>query len=427
MTRHDDGVMIACCSLLLLTTPKAYSCVMIMVTSIKRVVSCFILSGNASRETLKIVVFHRCDTMPTFPSHWAACSGSIEEGETPFQTASRELHEETNLLNVIPDKQRGLHVDVPFKKTDDRETIIRVYPFTVQLPLGFQLELRGTEHDFFQFVSVQELEELNPAVPSLARAFHHATCGKFLDTTVVSDKVLQWANDHSSGAADMARNALALVKDHGVDPAILCMFRPSMVAITNSMNRVISGESVDHVLASLEMETTRAVEYAVSELQPLLHDKNKEHPPVICTFSRSSTLVKILQKLLNDKDKIQVICSKSTPGDEGILMANDLGGVECIDDDDLLNLVRQDKIDVVLVGSDCVTEQSVVNKVGTKRLVEAANASSRAKVFCCTDRLKQWDDIFPPPLEDIFEEVPICLVDKILMPPSPLEQQCDAD
>jgi translation initiation factor 2B subunit (eIF-2B alpha/beta/delta family)/8-oxo-dGTP pyrophosphatase MutT (NUDIX family) len=401
---------------------------MIMVaTSIKRVVSCFILSGNSTRETLKIAVFHRCDTMPTFPSHWAACSGSIEEGETPFQTASRELHEETNLLSAIPNKQQGIYVDVhvPFRQTEDRETIIRVYPCTVQLPPGLQLELRGTEHDYFKFISVQELEELNPAVPSLARAFHHATCGKFLDRTVVSEKVLQWANDHTSGAADMARNALALVKDHDADPTIIRMFRPSMVAITNSMNQVIGGESVDNVLASLDAEATRAAEYAVNELQPLLQDKSKENPLIICTFSRSSTLVKILQNLLlNDYDKIQVICSKSTPGDEGILMAKELGGVECIDDDDLLNLVRQDKIDVVLVGSDCVTEESVVNKVGTKRLAEAAKTSSRAKVFCCTDRFKQWNDIFPPPLEDIFEEIPIDLFDKMLLPPPSLEQQC---
>lgn len=395
-----------------------------MTTSIKRVVSSFILTGTATRDGLRIAVFHRCDTMPTFSSHWAACSGSIEKGETPFETASRELHEETNLSSSIPNEQYGLYVDVPFRKTEERETIIRVYPFTVQLP-SLPLELRGTEHDYHKFISVQELEELEPAVPSLARAFHHATCGRYLKD--VSADVLEWANDHANGAATMARNALHLVKNHNANPEVLLMRRPSMVAITNSLNRVIDGESVDVVLHSLDAETSRAADFAVDEIQPLLQDKTAKNPLVIGTFSRSSTLVAILQQLMNDENtkSIRVICSKSTPGNEGVLMAKDLGGVECVDDEELLNRIRQDEIDVILVGSDCVTETSVVNKIGTKRLAEAAGTSSRAKVFCCTDRFKAWNDIFPPPLEDIFEEIPVDLFDKILMPP-PL-QECEAE
>ena len=395
-----------------------------LVTSIKRVVSCFILSGNpaASRRDVKIAVFHRVDTMPTFPSHWAACSGSIEEGETPFETTCRELREETN-LPVVPDRRHGLYVDVPFRKTEERETIIRVYPFTVQLPTDWKLELRGTEHDYYKFISVAELEALEPAVPSLARAFHHATYGRYLEG--VSNNVQEWANDHNNGAATMARNALELVVNQNADPNLIRMFRPSMVAITNAMNRVIRGESAESVLQSLGTETTRAMEHAVDSIEPLLQNRSKENPLVIATFSRSSTLVAVLQRLLhNHGESITIVCSKSTPGDEGMLMAQDLGGVPCVDDEEFLNNVRNNKVDLILTGSDCVTEKSVVNKIGTAKLVEAAKESTKCKVYCCTDRWKQWDDIFPPPLEDIFEAVPLEFFDKILMP-TPL-QKCTA-
>lgn len=409
------------------------------VTSIKRVVSCFILSGQhgATRDSLKIAVFHRCDTMPTFPSHWAPCSGSIEEGETPYQTACRELQEETNLIpneTATVNKQYGLYVDVPFRKTEERETIIRVYPFAVQLhnENDAKLKLLGTEHDYFKFVSVQELEELQPAVPALARAFHHATRGKYLSDNVVSDSVLGWANDKVSGAATMAKNALQLVSTEEVDPALLKMFRPSMVAISNAMTRVENGEAVESALTSLEVETQRAVDYAVNQLETLLREHRttkNESPMVICTFSRSSTLVAILKRLQeqqrdkNSSESIRIVCSKSTPGDEGVLMAQDLGDVECVNDEEIVQRIRHNQVDVALVGSDCVTETSVVNKIGTAALAEAASTSPRCKVYCCTDRWKQWDDIFPPPLEDIFEQVPKSLFDKILMPPPPGQQE----
>ena len=129
----------------------------------------------------------------------------------------------------------------------------------------------------------------------------------------------------------MTRDALELVQNHGADAKILRLLRPSMVAIPNAMNRVIAGERVENVLESLTVETKRAVDYAVQEIQPLLQGRTAENPLIVATFSRSSTLVRILQRLLkDDNNNLQVVCSKSTPGDEGVLMAQDLGGVECV-------------------------------------------------------------------------------------------------
>jgi len=446
-------------------------------TSIKRVVSSFLLSGRRTRDDLRVAVFHRVNTMPTFPSHWAPCSGSIETNDpSPWHAARRELREETNLVTAEPDQPGGLFVDVPFRKTEDRETIIRVYPFTVRLPPNHTttpLELRGTEHDYYKFVSVSELETLEPSVPGLARAFHHATFGRYL-ASVPPPAVREWAADRENGAAVMAQNALRLVSDGGADPDVLIMLRPSMVAITNALRALQKGEgdeqqttstTPEQLLQKMQDDVQASIDYAVQTIQPwiLQHQQDAaassadDTPYVIATHSRSSTVAKVLQRLLrwqqeeqatedadnnnhqqnnsnNHNHKIRILCGTSTPGDEGVLMARDIPGARCVSDAELQEAVRtRGQVHLVLTGCDCLTQHAVVNKVGTNALVDqiARSASSTTsntitKVVCCVDRWKELDDIFPPPLEDIFECVPREKYDYILLPPSPLSSQCEA-
>ncbi|KAL3944172.1 MAG: hypothetical protein SGBAC_001729 [Bacillariaceae sp.] len=101
--------------------------------------------------------------MPSFPNHWAGISGTIEAGETPLQAAERELHEETN-MSCESSMESGLFVNVPYVSKRTQETrIIRVYPHVVQIPETVELEMRGTEHDSFKFITVQELLDMNEA------------------------------------------------------------------------------------------------------------------------------------------------------------------------------------------------------------------------------------------------------------------------
>lgn len=55
------------------------------------VVSCFILHGD------ELLMLKRSDKVSTFQGHWAAVSGYIEEGETPDQTARKEIMEELSI------------------------------------------------------------------------------------------------------------------------------------------------------------------------------------------------------------------------------------------------------------------------------------------------------------------------------------------
>ena len=98
------------------------------------------------------------------------------------------------------------------------------------------------------------------------------------------------------------------------------------------------------------------------------------------------------------------------------MMASDLNetGKEktaiCVDDVEMEDMIRNNQVDVLLVGADCVlaNRSAVANKVGTEKLAAVAYDAKSCHVLCCTDRLKVWDDIFPPPLEkDLFEMVSV--------------------
>lgn len=439
--------------------------------------------GRGDRDALRVAVFHRQSTMPTFPGHWAACSGSIEEGETPTEAALREIQEETNTFEddagpgtVGPSSPSissyGLYVDVPFPspspanqqkvgdKGDTREPapsrIIRVYTFVVELPgeAATRLQMRGTEHDAFQWVTLSELERLDPAVPGLARAFHHASRGAYLSSQNDNQAdcpvriAREWASDRESGANAMAKAALRVLAQfehprqademlHLAD--CMLMMRPSMVAITNSLLRfktLVAGsveEMTDReghpaaiVSDELQGEIDRAVQRASNILRSTFElrcrdpsgTRDPSDPLHVVVFSRSSTLVSILRQL-GAESNVVVTCSKSTPGDEGVLMAQDLSNqsirAHVVEDGELLDPLwwRDHSVDAVLVGSDCILANTVNNKVGTKALAEAAHRS-RVPVICCGDAFKAWDDIFPPPVEDMFEPVPRSLLQNVV-------------
>lgn len=261
----------------------------------------------------------------------------------------------------------------------------------------------------------------------------------------------------------MSRNALKLIMEYPntADPAHLAMLRPTMVTTVNCMNavqRILLSQQSSHskttlscpndaakqVLEILDIESKRSVKYAVKQIVQLYHDEmnNHQHQPLsIGTFSRSSTLVSVLNELLEEYPQIiktPILCSQSIPGGEGELMAMDINQPNsgnpnrrravCVDDEQMKKNLAN--LDVLLIGADCVLydQSAVVNKVGTAALLEAMavenekkklNSRRSCRVFCCTDRFKVWDDIFPPPMEDIFELIPVSnLIDQLLLPPA---------
>jgi translation initiation factor 2B subunit (eIF-2B alpha/beta/delta family)/8-oxo-dGTP pyrophosphatase MutT (NUDIX family) len=394
---------------------------------IHRVVTTFIVRRpNSIIDTTggvlppKVAIFHRCDTMPTFPSYWAGISGTIEDGETPHQAAQRELLEETNITETVTD-QGGLYLDVLYQDPKrQQERTIRVYPFVVTIGDETSIELRGTEHDRYQMVTVDELEAMESVcVPGLVQAFHHATYGSY-DQSIASE-VREWARDKENGASVMTSNALQLLHksaDHDwkTKARHIAMLRPSMVPITNAMQHVLENGRESVTMASLQQSIIQSVALGIQAIEELENNKSNKKM-TIGTFSRSGTLRLLLSPFL---ERHTIVCGKSSPGNEGELMAQDLDGSTCMDDEELRAWLANGKIDLLVVGSDCILPQmdAMVNKVGTRELCRIAT-ENHVPVFCCADRWKIWNDKFAPPLEaDLFELVPLQWITTMLIAPN---------
>jgi predicted aconitase with swiveling domain/8-oxo-dGTP pyrophosphatase MutT (NUDIX family) len=82
----------------------------------KHVVSCVLQDGE------KLLLLKRSEKVGTFRGYWASVSGFIEEGETPRQTACKELLEETGL--DLPYVKEG-----EVRTVRDHDTIWHIHPF----------------------------------------------------------------------------------------------------------------------------------------------------------------------------------------------------------------------------------------------------------------------------------------------------------
>lgn len=267
-------------------------------------------------------------------------------------------------------------------------------------------------------------------------------------------EIRAWEQDRVNGAAFLAREAVKLAATHtasthtatvddvdadnqdDANPNIatsIAMLRPSMIPIVNVMNefhrRVQVGENIekvrDDLLHSFDEETAKCIELGIETIQNYYTEWQSKSLPaseqtfVIGTFSRSSTLKSIIGRCLHTSEqtlRVKVVCSQSTPGNEGELMASDLDA-SWLPDEEFIQKIQQAKINLVLLGADCVLpgDKGVVNKVGTASLSSICKQSN-VPVICCTDRWKLWEDDYPPGLEDIFELVPSDQIDHVIVP-----------
>lgn len=264
-------------------------------------------------------------------------------------------------------------------------------------------------------------------------------------------EIRDWEQDRINGAAFIARQAvmlaatyttMAAADDHNAKndsnsqanvALSISILRASMVPIVNVMQEYDhcrmhlhqdNDRVKDDLLHSLDEEVGRSVDLGVQTILTYYEEwqptSSSTDAFVIGTFSRSSTTKRILGRVLqalNQTAQVKVLCSQSTPGDEGELMSSDISGATWLPDKSFQQQIEQGKINLVLVGADCILQDGngAVNKVGTAALASCCK-QSHVPIICCADRWKLWHDEFPPGLEDIFEFVPSELLDCVLVP-----------
>lgn len=140
---------------------------------------------------------------------------------------------------------------------------------------------------------------------------------------------------------------------------------------------------------------------------------------LVFTLSKSGTVASVLGDLHRSGRRLCVLVAESRPGAEGARLARELAesGIRCRACDDLLllSLVPPEAASrrpagyvgspVVLVGADAVHVDALVNKVGTRALLETArNAGVPALVLATASKLRA--DEAPRALGSLFETIP---------------------
>jgi len=140
---------------------------------------------------------------------------------------------------------------------------------------------------------------------------------------------------------------------------------------------------------------------------------------LVFTLSKSGTVLSVLEDLHGAGRRLAVLVAESRPGAEGARMARDLAerGIRsrACDDFLLLSLVPPEAsarrppgyagAAVVLVGADAVHPDALVNKVGTRALLETAR-HVKVPAYVLASSAKLRSENAPRALGSLFETIP---------------------
>ena len=165
---------------------------------------------------------------------------------------------------------------------------------------------------------------------------------------------------------------------------------------------------------------------------------------VVLTYSRSSTVLSVLSALAKGGSKLRVLCSEARPMLEGQTLASELGwaGIPVTLGVDMALFGWLDDADALVVGADSVSNEGVVNKIGTAALIKAAYDREIPRLVLCTtfkflprdcairDRLRGGDprEIMPPSNDKVevrniyFDATPLDLVSRVVTEKGPLDR-----
>ncbi len=197
--------------------------------------------------------------------------------------------------------------------------------------------------------------------------------------------------DYQSGATQLASRTLnqllSYLDDVKPDAEALSRLiselraaRPSMIVIGNALGMVQErwSEARDHPRQAI-LDTLRQLENASMAIARHARRQLPDNP-VLMTHSASSVVLALLRELAEAGQPFSVICTQSSPGFEGHILAralNDLAvPVTLITDAQMGVFVTS--ADVVITGCDTwLTDGYFVNKAGTGPLALSAQAAGK--------------------------------------------------
>jgi translation initiation factor 2B subunit (eIF-2B alpha/beta/delta family) len=256
-------------------------------------------------------------------------------------------------------------------------------------------------------------------------------------TSILGERVAELRADREHGASWMARRAVEALAETAMEPAAsgeelltrlvvagreLSDSRPGVGAIAGAVGRVLAAAS-----ANVQLDVADLQQLVGEEAKSLVNGRERAgasiaiqlrerlEDAVVLTHSASATV----REALLHTPPARVICTASSPQDEGREFAEELRGhgleVELVEDDEAP--ARLEWASLLLLGADTVFHDGTLcNKTGTRALAEAAAADSVPVVVACeVIKLAPIDaDDAPALTAEEFELTPPALVDCVV-------------
>ena len=101
----------------------------------------------------RFVMMHRPDTARSYPGRWSLVSGKMEAGESPIDTAKREVLEETGI--TVGDASGSMEALI----VREGDIIWKVNPFVFVLPEGTEPKI-NSENTEYRLCKVEDLDDM---------------------------------------------------------------------------------------------------------------------------------------------------------------------------------------------------------------------------------------------------------------------------
>jgi translation initiation factor 2B subunit (eIF-2B alpha/beta/delta family) len=256
-------------------------------------------------------------------------------------------------------------------------------------------------------------------------------------TSILGERVAELRADREHGASWMARRAVETLADVAMEPAAsgdelltrlvsagreLAESRPGVGAVAGAVGRLLAATA-----ANVQLEVSELQRLAGEEAESLVDGRRRAaasiaiqlrerlEDAVVLTHSASAT---VREALLHTPPE-RVVCTASSPQDEGRAFAEELRGngleVELVEDDEAP--AQLEWASLVLLGADTVfRDGTLCNKTGTRAIAEvAAQKSVPVVVACEVVKLAPIDAADAPALTAVeFELTPATLVDCVV-------------
>jgi translation initiation factor eIF-2B subunit delta len=215
------------------------------------------------------------------------------------------------------------------------------------------------------------------------------------------------AGDNRSGAAEILSRAAEIFQLLSLEPkpasieeardalsqicAALVGAQPNMAPLLNmtraALNAASSASTADQVISAASEAARdfvnwarRAAERAAQHAAQLITDGT-----IVLTHSRSSTVLSSFVLAKRAGRRFRVIATESRPLLEGRALALELAGenIQVAIIADAAAALALEQTDLILVGADKITPNSLINKIGTRMMALAAREQGRPIYAIC--------------------------------------------